>query len=1114
MDPGTIIAVLDLSSKVLSLIVKYYSDVKDAKEDMVRLKAELGAFHGILQRVQTLVQKYDATKLPSSTLLATAIETSLSDIEKMEQKLEPNKGKRAMSRVGFRALKWPFSKKEVVEHITGLEGHKTTLALALSSDQTSLVLGIDENVSQIQRDQNLAEQDRLLEKLLVADGATFDSYFRQYEPQCVQNTRVDLLRQIQAWNTEDDKCIFWLTGMAGTGKSTIARTVASAFADQQCLGASFFFSRGVGELGRATRFVSTLAHQLASLSPVLKQNISRAILDHETITRQGLRNQWKELILKPLSMPNIPKLTLTVVIDALDECEHEEDMKLILQLFVGARDLTVMKLKIFLTSRPDKPIRLGFQDMPEILHRSLLLHEIPRSVVERDIDVFLRHNLVKIRKDHNLLGDWPDDVNINLLVKKSDCLFIYIATVCRFVGDPHWRPQDRLSIVLESDDASSQHTAELDGMYMQILKLPLNNIPGEQDKSGWSKRFRHIVGSIVTLFDVISTTALAGVLGNVLVQEVNLTLDPLHSVLNIPRDRNLPIRLLHPSFRDFLINNKRCDDGRFYISQESAHMELSRSCLQLLAGTLKRDICNLRMPGTLIHEVQRSKIDHHLSRDVQYACRYWVDHLEQVSHERRVQIGLHDGGRFHVFLLEHFLHWLEALSLIGKLSEGVLLITKLEAMFDHNKHSALKAAVYDAKRFILSNRSIIEEAPLQSYVAALVFCPRQSVIKASCLNELPTWITRFPVVKDNWISSLQTLEGHTYIVAGVAFSCDGQLLASASFDKTVRLWDPATGVLQSDGRLLASASDDKTVRLWDPATGLLQSTLEGHTEEVTAVAFSGDGQLLAAASDDKTVRLWDPVTGVLQSTLEGHTNNVAAVAFSCDDQLLASASQDKTVRLWDPATGVLQSTLEGHTEAVTAVAFSGDGQLLASASWDQTVRLWDLATGVLQSTLEGHTNYVAAVAFSGDGRLLASASGDSTIRLWDLATRNLVQEFAAEGVHMLSFSPDQTQLETNRGRIQVSDYTEITSGRPILQSGCSLMLQENWLIWNGHKVLWLPSDWRPSCFAIRDNLIVMGHESGCVTFTELDSTSLSEIVEGGVCSTSAVGQESSQLAPF
>lgn len=136
MDPGTIIAAVQASDRVLSLIAKYYSDVKNAKDDIVGLKAEVVAVRGILQRVQASVQSSNATKLPSSASLATAIEASLPDIEKIENKLDSSKGTRPMSRVGFRALKWPFSKKEVLVYIERLKGHKTTLTLALSSDQT------------------------------------------------------------------------------------------------------------------------------------------------------------------------------------------------------------------------------------------------------------------------------------------------------------------------------------------------------------------------------------------------------------------------------------------------------------------------------------------------------------------------------------------------------------------------------------------------------------------------------------------------------------------------------------------------------------------------------------------------------------------------------------------------------------------------------------------------------------------------------------------------------------------------------------------------------------------------------------------------------------------
>jgi hypothetical protein len=465
-----------------------------------------------------------------------------------------------------------------------------------------------------------------------------------------------------------------LNGLAGTGKSTIARTVARRFFDQNRLGASFFFSRGDGDAGHARKFFTSIAVQLATKSPSLEHYVREAVEKHRDIAGQSLHDQWRQLVLQPLSKLDgkFFRSSLLLVVDALDECGSGEDIRAIVRLLAEARSLKTVSLRIFLTSRPEIPIRYGLSQIRDTEHHDFILHDISQEIIDGDITIFLEHNLKTIRQERGLASDWPGKQSVRHLVKKAGGLFIWAATTCRFIREGRQLATRRLSLILDDNSPATAPEKQLDEIYTTVLKSSVDHDYDDQEKEVVCEMLREVLGSIIILFSPLPAGSLARLLH--VREDVDQTLEDLHAILDIPKQRRQPIRLLHPSFRDFLLSKERCDDPHFWVDEKQSHRDLADNCIRLMSATLKRDICSLHALGALTADVESSRIEQCLPPEVHYACLYWVQHIQRGGAQ------LYDNDQVHQFLRKHLLHWLEALSLMRKTSEGVLAITSLESI--------------------------------------------------------------------------------------------------------------------------------------------------------------------------------------------------------------------------------------------------------------------------------------------------------------------------------------------------------------------------------------------------------------------------------------------------
>jgi len=454
--------------------------------------------------------------------------------------------------------------------------------------------------------------------------------------------------------------------LAGTGKSTIAQTIAERlFADNK-LGASFFCSRDFEDRSNLHFIFPTLAVQLARKYTKFRSIFVPLVRSDPGIAYESLYNQMEKLIVQPLVESSI---STVIVIDALDECKDEEPASAILSV-LGQFVSQIPRVKIFVTGRPEPRIREGFRlPLLEQVTDVFILHEVESNRVNSDIRLFFKHRFAELAGRRHGLGGWPTEEQLDLLCERAAGLFVYAVATVRFIDHRNSSPKKQLDRLLQSPESSVFEgktkltaNATLDSLYTSILQEAFGDDYPEDDP-----KVRSVLGAVVLAANPLSPSAIATILGFD-IEEVSPILSSVHSLLTLQEDVDGPVRPFHKSFPDFIVNSARFANSRFRVCPPDQHTELLIGCLELMNRNLEQNMCKLP-DGVINSEVGdlKGRTKQYIHQPVEYACRSWHKHLVDTTPAHRPEIT----SALHYFLEGKFIFWLEVLSVLGAAREAV-----------------------------------------------------------------------------------------------------------------------------------------------------------------------------------------------------------------------------------------------------------------------------------------------------------------------------------------------------------------------------------------------------------------------------------------------------------
>jgi len=503
----------------------------------------------------------------------------------------------------------------------------------------------------------------LLDKLNPVHDA---GYQADHHERCLSGTREHILRDIMSWaKNPQDQPVFWLNGLAGTGKSTIAQTFSEMANSDNILGASFFCSREYLERKILKNIFPTLGYQLACRYPRFRAHLVKVIKRDPSVAHNSLISQLRDLLVDPLSATGT---SCVIVIDALDECVDDQPASAILSV-LGRLVSKLSLVKFFITGRPEPRIRSGFRlPLLEPFTQIFLLHKVDPISVEGDIRLYLAEKLTAIAKRRSGLDlpeMWPSDGDITLLVRKSSGLFIFASTLARFIESEHHEPRERLRLIVsKADNTSHEGASGVDLLYSQVLRDAFSGI----HEDSVFVNLKHILGAVVLAINPLSRDGLVKLL-NIDSAVISTTLRHLHSVILVPTDGSKEVRVFHKSFPDFLQDSNRCQDLRFHIDPSTRHGDMAQNCLALM-GKLTANPCTLP-PFAMNEDVPDllQLLNDKLGSGLRYACKHWSTHLLFSSTSGGASDQL--VASTSLFLDHNVFPWMEVMSLEGHL-EGVI----------------------------------------------------------------------------------------------------------------------------------------------------------------------------------------------------------------------------------------------------------------------------------------------------------------------------------------------------------------------------------------------------------------------------------------------------------